>query len=941
MLAPKYQQLYRQLKNSIPEDRLIHDDLRLLAFGTDASFYRLIPKLVVKVHNESEAIAVIKNCNQLHIPLTVRAAGTSLSGQAVSDSVLMLMVGSKWRKYSINQDATEITVQPGLTGGKINTLLAKHQKRLGPDPASIHHASIGGIIANNAAGMSSGIKDNSFHTISGMRIVFNDGIVLDTRDEQSRQTFLEQKKEFVNKVQELAKRIKKSKKLAQKIEEKYSIKNTTGYSVNALLYSDDPIDMIMRLMVGSEGTLGFISEISLKTLDDPPKKATALVFFPDIATACETIALLKKCSVAAAELMDRASLRAVEDKPEMPSFLKKLDENVTALLVETRAFDDKLLDKQIKEIKKALKDVPLARKVEFTKNPKEIDGLWAVREGLFTSVSAAREKGTTVIIEDIGVPYKNLAKALIGLQELFVKHEYHNAIIWGHAFDGNVHFVITQDFSKDAELRRYENIINDLVEMIVDKYDGSLKCEHGTGRNMAPFVEREWGSAIYGMMKEIKQIFDAENILNPGVLINDDPKLHLKNLKPLPQAHDLIDACIECGFCENNCVSHELTLSARQRIVVYREIKKLERTGEEPHHLAQLRDKFDYYGNQTCATDGLCALSCPVDIDTGLLIKELRADELSDRAKKIAAWLAQNMDRVTASMRFALDIVHFVHRLIGSKAMLSISSVSRKISGNRLPLWTPSMPKGSSAVTPHKIDESNPLKVVYFSTCINRAMGVSQDYDEKAALTQKTESLLRKAGYEIIYPANINQLCCGMAYSSKGFKEAAAGKSKELDEALLLASNNGEYPVLVDMSPCLYHMKETLSEQLHLFDPIEFTLKYLAPRLEFKPTDEAVTIFSVCSSKKMGLEDAFLELAQKCSRNVIVNESACCGFAGDRGFTYPELNAHGLADIKEQIPEGVKRGFSTSRTCEIGLTQHSGISYKSILYLVDECTKAK
>lgn len=941
MLNGKYYELAQRLKPVIPGDRLIHDDLRLLAFGTDASFYRLLPKLVIKVHNEEEAVQVITNCHRLNIPLTVRAAGTSLSGQSVSDSVLMLLVPSKWRTYSINSDQSVITAQPSVTGAKMNSVLAKYNKKIGPDPASINHASIGGIVANNAAGMASGIRWNSYHTITGLRIVLNDGTVLDTRDEDSRKQFLSSQKERITKLQALADHVNNKPEIKERIAKKFSIKNTTGYSVNALIDFDDPIDMLMHLMVGSEGTLGFISEISIQALDDPPLRATSLILFPDIAAACNAIPILQNCPVATAELMDRAALKSVENDPAMPEYLKTLNPDVTALLVETRAHNEETLQQQVDEIKGKLKHISLVKPLTFTRKVKEINGLWEVRKGLFPSVSAARQKGTTVIIEDIAVPQIHLASALVKLQSLFKKYQYSDAIIWGHALDGNVHFIITQNFSSEKETERYESFMNEVVSMVLDDYHGSLKAEHGTGRNMAPFVEREWGSEIYHVMQEVKQILDPDAIFNPGVLLNDDPKLHLKYLKPMPMAHELVDACIECGFCENNCVSRELTLSPRQRIVVYREIKHLERTGEEPHRLAQLRRDYDYYGNQTCATDGLCALSCPVGIDTGKLIKALRQSEVSGLAKQIAGIIAGNMDTITAFMRFGLNLLSFKQKLFGDKAMGGVLHALRKISGNRMPRWTPFMPSGGQRLKPLPVNTDNPLKVVYFSTCINRAMGTSKDYEEDVPVTEKTMSLLKKAGYEIIIPKSVNKLCCGMAFSSKGLVEVAQRKQDELEAALLQASDGGEIPVLVDMSPCLYHMKETLDERLKLYEPIEFTLKYLKHKLKFEPTDEPVVIFSVCSAKKMGLEEDFLELAQLCSTNVIVNEANCCGFAGDRGFTYPELNAEGLKDLKQQIPPEVKHGYSTSRTCEIGLTEHSGISYQNIFYLIDKVTTSK
>lgn len=938
MLFGKYLDLYQRLKTKIPAERLLHDDLSALTFGTDASFYRLIPRLIVKVHNEEEATHVIKSCHELQIPLTIRASGTSLSGQAVTDSVLMVIVNSEWRSYSVNDDGSEITMQPGSTGGQVNQYLAPFKKRIGPDPASINSAQIGGIVANNASGMTSGIMDNSYNSLNGLRIIFDDGTLLDTKDKQSRKAFLEKKAEFIRRITDLSNSTRQNEAMVSTIKEKYRIKNTTGYGVNSLLDFDDPIDIIAHLMIGSEGTLGFISQISLRTIDDPPQKATSLIIFPDIATACESIALLRQCSVNAAELMDRASLRSVEDKEGLPEFLKTLPSTATALLVETRAFDAPALQRQIEQIIAALHATPLLQPIRFTMDAKEILALWNVRKGLFPSVCAGRQKGTTVIIEDIAVPYPSLAKALVELQELFQKYQYDDAIIWGHALDGNVHFVLIQDFSAASEIQRYEMFMNEMVELIVGKYNGSLKGEHGTGRNMAPFVCREWGDEIFQIMKEIKRIFDPENLLNPGVILNDDETIYLKNLKPMPQAHDLIDACIECGFCEINCVSRDLTLSPRQRIVAYRQMVELKRTGQQPHMLTSLINLFDYNGDQTCATDGLCALSCPVGIDTGKLIKELRHEQISALAKSVAGFLACHMDWVTAVARVGLDAVNFFHLIFGVKIMTAITGGMRKLSGHRLPRWTPYLPAGGQTINPGLINEKNPLKVVYFPSCITRSMGASGDYREKIALTLTTENLLRKAGYEVIYPERLNILCCGMAFASKGFKKIGDRKAQELNDALLEATNYGQYPVLCDMSPCLYRMKETLNPKLKLYEPIEFTLEYLTPRLDFKAIDETVAIHTVCSAKKMGIEEKFIQLAKMCSNNVIVPETNCCGFAGDRGFTFPELNASGLKHLKEQIPAECRQGYSTSRTCEIGLSEHSGVTYQSILYLVDRCT---
>ncbi len=941
MLSGKFKELYDRLKNHIPKNRLLHDELNTLAFGTDASFYRLIPKLIVKVHNEDEARLVIKACHDLDISLTVRGTGTSLSGQGITDSVLMVVVPSEWRHYTISDDASTITMQPGILGGKANRYLQPYGKKIGPDPASINHAQIGGIIANNASGMTSGIVKNSYHTLAGLRLVFEDGTILDTRDAESRRNFLASKKEFISRLTAIRKKVFDHPDWVEKIRHKYQLKNTTGYSLNALIDYEDPLDIIEHLMVGSEGTLAFISEITLRTVDDYTNKAASLIIFPDITTACSAVPYLRQCTVAAAELMDRASLRSVEGKPLMPAFLKELDDKAAALLVETRAEDAATLQIQKQEIVDKLSDIPKVRPIEFTEDTNEMTALWNVRKGLFTSVCAAREKGTTVVIEDIAVPYENLARAITNLQNLFDKYNYHDAIIWGHVFDGNVHFVLIQDFSQPGQVERYANFINEITHLVVHEYGGSLKAEHGTGRNMAPFVAMEWGEGLYEIMREIKNLFDPKNILNRGVLINDDPKLHLKSIKPMYKAHDLIDTCIECGFCENSCVSRELTLSPRQRIVIYREMTHLKETGEEPHRLALLNEMYEYYGNATCATDGLCALSCPVGIDTGKLIKELRHENIKPATRWLAEKIADHMSTVTWFARLGFGVLDILRRILGTKLMLVVTSAVRTISFNKIPRWSPYMPLPGKGIQATEKPVSAVRKVVYFPSCITRSMGVLPGDEKAEPITRLTHKLLMKAGYEVIYPENVNHLCCGMAFSSKGLFEVGQRKAKELEEALLKATNNGEIPVLSDMSPCLYTMKETLDTRLKLYEPIEFTLKYLTPYLEFHKTSEPVSVFSVCTAKKMELEASLVKLAQMCSEKVVMPDTNCCGFAGDRGFTVPELNATGLKLIKEQIPTEVKRGFSTSRTCEIGLSEHSGIPYESILYLVDEVTTPK
>ena len=942
MLFGKYQELFNTLIRIIPEDRLLHDDMSLLAFGTDASFYRLLPRLVIKANTESEVQLILKHCSELKLPVTFRSGGTSLSGQTISDSVL-IMLDHGWKEMEILNDGEQIRLQTGVIGADANKKLLPLRKKIGPDPASINSAMIGGIVGNNAGGMGCGTVEDSYGTIHSMRMVFADGTLLDTQNPESKKDFESSHKYMIDAIARLRDSVKSNPNLAERIRHKYRIKNTTGYTLKALVDFEDSIDIIQHLLVGSEGTLAFTSEVTFNTVHEFVNKATALAIFPDIENACKAVAKLKETPVDSVELMDRAALRSVEDKPGMPDYLKTLPDGATALLIETRHDHAERLSEQVDAVVDALKAIPMVVPPEFTHDPAEQMKMWGVRKGLFPSVSANREVGTTVIIEDVAFDIPKLASATLELQSLFEKHEYTDAILFGHALEGNFHFVFKQDFNKPEEVERYKSFIEDVTKMVVGTYDGSLKAEHGTGRNMAPFVAMEWGEDAYEIMKEIKDIFDPENILNPGVIINEDEEIHLKNLKPLPAAHSLVDACIECGFCEVHCVSNKMkaSLSPRQRIVVYREIKRLTRLGEETHRLAQLRDAFAYAGDETCATDGLCALGCPVDIETGAFIKWVRQAGASEKANKRANSIAANMFRVTASARFGLNFIDLFHMILGSTVFGALARGVRVLSGNRIPLWNPAMPRGARRIKVSFVSANGRSRVVYFPSCITRAMGPSRDYAEAKQLTETTARLIQKAGYDIVYPENMNNLCCGMAFASKGFKEAGDTKAAELGGKLLAASENGALPILCDQSSCLYRMKSTLDSRLKLYDPIEFTLQFLAGRLTFSALKKTISIHPLCTVKKMGLDEQMKKLARMCAENVIVPENNCCGFAGDRGFNYPELNAHGLRNLKAQIPEGCTEGFSTSRTCEIGLTSHSGISYKSILYLVDECTETE
>ncbi len=924
-----YRKFLKDAREFIDKDRIYTDDLHCLAWGTDAGFYRHLPKIVIRSKNEEEVSRLLRLSDKYGLPVTFRAAGTSLSGQAITDSIL-IVAGKNWERYEVSADAETITLQPGIVGERVNEILKPYSKIFSPDPASKKSAMVGGIVMNNASGMNCGTHANSDRVLQSMRIVFADGTILDTGDKRSCDTFKRTHADFVKKIEELRDRIVADKELTARIKHKYAIKNVTGLNIYPFVVYSDPFKIITHLMVGSEGTLGFGSEFKMSTGHLYKHSASAMLYFSDMREACEAVVAMKNGPVHSAEMLDKKSLSSVNDTT---------GEGLTAVLTETKADTKEELERNIAAIEEILKPFKLYVPAKFTDNPAEYSKYWAIRSGIFPSVGGTRKLGTTVIIEDVAFHIEDLPNATEDLANMLVEHGYDDSCIYGHALEGNYHFIIAQSFDDEAEVKKYKELMEAVERLVVDKYDGSLKAEHGTGRNMAPFVKKEWGEKAYGIMKEVKQLFDPKNLLNPGVIFNDDDECYIKHFKPMPLTNDHVNKCIECGFCEVNCLSCGFTLSSRQRIIVQREISRLRATGEDDARLKRLEKQFAYYGNATCAGDGLCSTSCPMKINVGEMIHDLRAEQLPKGSigYKIGDYAANNLYRIEKMLRPVLTAAGTLQSVIGNSATRSVGKAMHKVG---LPMWTPSMP-GAHYSGSHTLRCSS-KKVVYFPSCINQTMGVAKTDVVKVDLVDKVVDFMQKAGWEVVFPEGMNNLCCGTIWESKGMADIADRKTAELEDALLKASDGGRYPIICDQSPCLHRMREKMTK-VKVWEVAEFIHDFVIDSLEFKPIDEPVAVHITCSTRKMGIADKIIGLAKRCSTHVVVPEEVgCCGFAGDKGFTHPEVNAWALRKLRRQLEvAGVKRGFSNSRTCEIGLYTNTGVPYQSIVYLVDECTESK
>ncbi|WP_088210589.1 FAD-binding and (Fe-S)-binding domain-containing protein [Shewanella sp. Shew256] len=934
-MSINYDAVYKELIQQLGESAVSNDPVRRFAWSTDASYFRIVPEIVVHADTLEQAKQTLAIARAHKVPVTFRAAGTSLSGQAIGEGILLILGHDGFRTIDISPDSNKITLGAAVIGADANAALKPLNKKIGPDPATLASAMVGGIVSNNASGMCCGTAQNSYQTIASAKLLFADGTELNTGCDKSKAAFTQSHGELLDSLASLAKLTRSNEVLAQRIRKKYSIKNTTGYSINALVDFEDPFDLINHLIVGAEGTLAFVEEVTYHTVDEAKFKASAMAVFFNMVDAASAIPPIIGDSVAAAELLDWASIKAVTGKKGMPDWLNELPEGAAILLIESRANDAQTLESYTQDVIAKLAHIKTERPISFSSDANVYSKYWAMRSGLFPIIGGERPKGSSVIIEDVAFNVEHLAAAAADLTELFHKHDYPEGVIYGHALAGNFHFIITPTFASQADIERFQGFMQDVAEMVIHKYDGSMKAEHGTGRAVAPFVEMEWGADAYTLMKRIKHIFDPEGLLNPGVILNDDSTVHVKNIKPCPVVDDFVDKCIECGFCEKTCPTSALNFSPRQRIATLREIERLEQSGDKAA-ADKMRADAKYDVIDTCAACQLCTIACPVDNSMGQLVRKLRTPYISTTEQKVLDFQAKHFGAVNQVISTGFDVLGVIHKITGDGITNALMKTGRLLS-KEVPYWNPDFPKGG------KLPKPSPAKagqetVVYFPACGGRTFGPTPKDPDNRTLPEVVVTLLERAGYNVITPEKTRDLCCGQMWESKGDFKNADAKRQELIDVVSKMSNGGKIPVLVDALSCTYRTL-TGNPQVQITDLVEFMHDKLLDKLSINKKVN-VALHLGCSARKMKLEPKMQAIADACSSQVLKPAGIdCCGYAGEKGLYKPEINASALRNIKKLIPVEIKEGYYANRMCEVGLTQHSGISYRHLAYLLEECSR--
>ncbi len=943
------QPLRGELESLLGPDRVLTRALDLVRYASDASPYRLFPQAVVMANDTEDVAKALGFAHRSGIPVTFRSAGTSLNGQGQSAGILV-DVRRHFAAVAVEADGALARVGPGTTLGHVNRVLAAHGRKLGPDPASTDFATVGGVIANNSGGMRCGVVHDSYSTVRGLTLLLASGTLIDTEAPDAERRFAELEPQLARGLVEVRDQIGADPELADRIRRKFRIKNTTGYRLCAFLDAETPLEIFRRLVVGSEGTLAFVAEAVFETVPLLPRTTTTWVHFADIERAADPVPDLVQAGASAVELMVAPALiAAAHSIPGTPSYWHELPPGSAALLIEFRSDDEGDLASMEAKAAETLAGRELVRGPEFTRDSELTEVFWRVREGMHGIVGRLRPPGTALIIEDVCVAPERIAESATDVQALLAKHGFLTGVA-GHASAGNLHFMLTPKFSEAAERDRYEAFMRELVDLIVDKYDGSLKAEHGTGINMAPYVEREWGAKATELMWRVKRLADPDGVLAPGVVLNRDPEIHLRDLKTTPPIEQVADTCVECGFCEPVCPSRLLTTTPRQRIAVRREMAR--QPGGSPVQRALL-DQYEYDGIQTCAADGSCMLACPLGIDTGKLIKGFRGAEHGAKAERLALAAAKRWRAVERAARGALRLGSAVSRVTGDSPLRGATRAARSmVSPEVIPEWGPGMPRAASGRLP-KTDRQGAAGI-YVPACINRIFGTSRDQRPSGlSLPEALVGVSERAGLPVWIPPDVAGHCCGTPWASKGYSGGHGWLANRIVEALWRWSEQGALPTVIDASSCTHAVlgeaPAALSDanrerhaKLEVVDAVSWACDRLLPRLEIRARLDSVAIHPTCGGSHLGLDRPLRALAGELADEVYIPPSAaCCGFAGDRGFLHPELTEAATLEEAAEVGSGAFDAYlSSNRTCEIGMERATGEPYVHAVQLLDELTRA-
>jgi FAD/FMN-containing dehydrogenase len=590
-----------QFKSQIEGDILTQRFWREV-YATDASIYKFVPELIVLPKTKQDIQKTVKFAKENRIGITCRAAGTSVAGAAVGPGIILDF--TRYFDQIIEIGDGYIKTQPGVIYDDLQAKLAEKGLFLPPVPASSRACMIGGNVATKACGGGAVKYGTLDDFMLAIEFIDADGDIINTETGQGVEKFKE-------KLEVLRKKILDDKKSMAIINRKADVQNASTYNIFAFDRYSNTNELIAHLMMGSIGTLGIFTEIKLKVVSKPVEKPISwAVFLADLYQIDNFIKEVKRLGCCGVELIDKVSLELASSCFPMLGISKEAE---AMFIVQ---FDEKI-EATLKEFENSLKNFKLVG--EVIKDADKMVKIWELRKCLLPLT--AKFSPTTkplVSIDDVGARIKDLPDLIKDLRQIF-KGLNIQVALYGHAGTGTIHI----DPVIEASSKKHVKIIKKIADKVYDavfKYDGTIATEHGGGRCRSMYLKKEWGGKILKYLKEIKRIFDSEDILNPETMfskakIYDNIKIPMKPLGPEEWP------CMECAYCQNKCPAWitakkgETGPKQFKNLIRYRVLEAKDGDPEIPAIEEQIRK---------CVLCGNCTKTC--EIIVGAKLKEFNED---------------------------------------------------------------------------------------------------------------------------------------------------------------------------------------------------------------------------------------------------------------------------------------------------------------------------
>ena len=920
---------FDELRKSI-KGEVLTDDYSLGMYSTDASFYQITPLAIVLPRDDSDVKQAIGFALAHKMKILPRGGGTSLAGQTVGEALIIDFSKYMNKILEINVQERWVKVQPGLVRDELNEEVAKYNLQFAPDPATSSRANVGGMVGNNSSGTKSILYGKTVDHILEARILLTDGTELQLK-ELSQEEF-GQKAKQENREGEIYRSVLKTiQSNDAEIKQRFPkvMRRVGGYNLDEFVYTDRW--NLAKLITGSEGTLAVTLELKLNLEPLPKFKSVAVVHFADLLEAIRAVQPMLPYKPSAIEIIDRTVLRLSQENLTTRQFCHFIDQDPAAILI-VEFYGDTLesVTQRPQKMIEELKQLGTGYSYPFFPAGKEYDDVWNLRKkGLGLMMGIKGEKKALSFIEDSAIPTDVLPEYIDQVLKICAKHNT-EVSMYAHASVGVIHVQPLLDLRDQQDIENLKNITNETFDLVV-KYGGSWSGEHGDGLVRSAFNERFFGPRIYQAFKEIKKLFDPENLMNPGKIVDAESIEH--NLRYGPTYHDQevktefqyrpensfresVHMCTGVGECRKMlggtmCPSFKATRDEEHstrgranalRLAMSGQLGKEGLASERLHEVMEL-----------CLSCKACKSECPTNVDMAKMKSDVLQMYYDKHGITLRDRLIRDSSKAAARLSGALSsVTNFIQRW--SLFRIALQKLAGFDQRRVLPEYA-SEPfykwfekKGNNTF-------KNPGKkvVLFADTYLNfhePAIGVS-------AL-----QLLNSCGYEVIL-ANVG--CCQRPKISHGFlrdgkqegTKTIEGLKKYIDQGLTIvvcepscaSALNDDLPDLID--------DEVLASQLK--ERVMMIDTFLTKEMEngnLKKTFQSIAgdilIHGHCHQKALYGTKGMKTLLSQGGQTVGEIPSGCCGMAGSFGYEAEHY------DISRKIGESVL--FPAVKSMKAGTT---------------------